>query len=295
MPATPLSLGVPANGNVRCCAVSRNKYFSDAGTRDSGDAIIPNRLDAQRMLKTVTLLRERVAKWDEYPFAIPAIASLDTLRLTSAICFFVGENGTGKSTLLEALANHYGFGREGGNRNFVFETTASVRSTDSLAKALRLAFTVRTGSGFYLRAESFFNVASHVDAIGVSDSYGGASLHAQSHGESFITLLRHKFKGSGFYLMDEPEAALSPQRQLSFLALLHDVLSKKTNAAQFLIATHSPILLAYPGAQIFSFDGGRIHEISYRESQPFQLVSRFLAAPERYVDVLFAEDEKKLD
>jgi predicted ATPase len=197
-----------------------------------------------------------------------------------------------KSTLLEALARHYGRGREGGNRNFVFETTASVRSADSLANALRLAFTVRTGSGFYLRAESFFNVASHVDATGVSDSYGGASVHAQSHGESFITLLRHKFKGSGFYLMDEPEAALSPQRQPSFLALLHDVRSKKKNAAQFLIATHSPILPAYPGAQIFSFDGGRIHEIGYRESHPFQLVSRFLAAPERYADILFAEGEK---
>src|SRR5579863_6999231 len=144
-------------------------------------------------LKSVKLLRERVARWDQYPFSIPSIASLQALELTSAVCFFVGENGTGKSTLLEAIASHYGFGREGGNRNFVFETTASVRSTDPLAKALRLAFTVRTGGGFYLRAESFFNVASHVDAMGVSDSYGGASLHAQSHGESFITLLRHKF------------------------------------------------------------------------------------------------------
>jgi predicted ATPase len=241
-------------------------------------------------LKSVKLLRERVTRWDEYPFSIPSIASLQSFELTSAVCFFVGENGTGKSTLLEAIAAHYGFGREGGNRNFAFESTASVRSIDPLVKALRLAFTKRTGSGFYLRAESFFNVASHVDAVGVSDSYGGKSLHDQSHGESFISLLKHRFTRSGFYLMDEPEAALSPQRQLSFLVLLHDLLNRNNRNIQFLIATHSPILLAYPGAQIFSFDGGTIHEIGYRESQPFELVSRFLAAPERYMHALFADD-----
>ncbi len=241
-------------------------------------------------LKSIKLLHERVTRWDEYPFSIPSIASLQALELTSSVCFFVGENGTGKSTLLEAIAAHYGFGREGGNRNFVFETTSSVRSIDPLMKALRLAFTTRTGAGFYLRAESFFNVASYVDAVGGSKSSGGKSLHAQSHGESFISLLQHRFTRSGFYVMDEPEAALSPQRQLSFLVLLHDLLGKKNRNIQFLIATHSPILLAYPGAQIFSFDGGRIHEIGYRESPPFQLVSRFVAAPERYMNALFADE-----
>lgn len=241
-------------------------------------------------LKSVKLMRERVKGWDEYPFNIPSITSLETLELTSAICFFVGENGSGKSTLLEAIAAHYGFGREGGNRNFVIETTSSVRSIDPLIKALRLAFITRTGSGFYLRAESFFNVASYVDAVGVVGSYGGKSLHGQSHGESFLSLLQNRFTRSGFYVMDEPEAALSPQRQLSFLILLHDLLDKNNHNIQFLIATHSPILLAYPGAQIFSFDGGRIHEITYRESQPFQLVSRFVASPERYLNALFADD-----
>jgi predicted ATPase len=127
-------------------------------------------------LKAVKLLRERVAHWDEYPFNIPAIASLDAVEITSRICFFVGENGTGKSTLLEAIAAHYGFGREGGNRNFSFETTSSVRSIDSLVRVLRVGFTVRKGSGFYLRAESFFNVASYVDSVGGLDSYGGKSL-----------------------------------------------------------------------------------------------------------------------
>jgi len=241
-------------------------------------------------LKSVKLLRERVARWDEYPFNVPAIASLDSLTLSSPICFFVGENGTGKSTLLEAISAHYGFGREGGNRNFVFETTASVRSIDPLMKALRLAFTARTGSGFYLRAESFFNVASYADAVGASVSNDGKSLHDQSHGESFLSFLQSRLTRSGFYVMDEPEAALSPQRQLSLLVLLHEQLKKGGKSTQFLIATHSPILLAYPGSQIFSFDANSIREISYRESQPFQLVSRFLAAPERYTNALFSDD-----
>src|SRR5580692_2752172 len=226
-------------------------------------------------LKTVKLLRDRVVRWDEYPFNIPAIASLNSLEITSPICFFVGENGTGKSTLLEAIAAHYGFGLEGGNRNFSPKTTDSVTGIEPLVKALRLSFTKRTGGGFYLRAESFFNVASHVDQVGASDSYGGKSLHNQSHGESFLSLLQNRFTRRGFYLMDEPEAALSPQRQLSFLVLLHDLLKGNDNI-QFVIATHSPILLAYPGAQILSFDGTKVHEIGYRESQPFQLVSRFV-------------------
>jgi predicted ATPase len=239
-------------------------------------------------LKEISLLRQRVTEWSEYPFNIPAIASLHSLEISSRVCFFVGENGTGKSTLLEATASHYGFGLEGGNRNFSPNTTASVRSIEPLVKALRLSFTKKTGLGFYLRAESFFNVASHVDSLGASHSYGGKSLHDQSHGESFISLLQNRFTRSGFYLMDEPEAALSPQRQLSFLVLLHELVADNDNI-QFLIATHSPILLAYPEAQIFSFDGGAVHQITYRESQPFQVVSRFVAAPERYMHALFSE------
>lgn len=238
-------------------------------------------------LTTISILGERITRPEEYPFNIPAIASLKTLEVTSRICFFVGENGTGKSTLLEAIAAHYGFGLEGGNRNFSPHTTESVTSVEPLVKALRLAFTKRTGGGFYLRAESFFNVASYVDQVAAAGSYGNRSLHSQSHGESFLSLLQNRFTRSGFYLMDEPEAALSPQRQLSFLVLLHDLL-KGNEDIQFVIATHSPILLAYPGAQILSFDGA-IREIEYRDTQPFQLLSRFVAAPERYMNALFSE------
>ena len=145
-----------------------------------------------------------------------------------------------------------------------------------------------------MRAESFFNVASQVDNLGASQSYGGKGLHDQSHGESFLSLLQNRFTRSGFYLMDEPEAALSPQRQLSFLVLLNDLVANNENI-QFLIATHSPILLAYPEAQIFSFDGGEVHQISYRESQPSQLVSRFVAAPEQYLKALFSEPPSNED
>jgi predicted ATPase len=239
-------------------------------------------------LKNITLLRDRVEDWNVYPFAVRAIRRLESLEIRSRICFFVGENGSGKSTLLEAIADNYGFGREGGSRSFYKTTTDSVDSVSSLAKALRLAFSVRTGRGFYLRAESFFNVATQVDEMGLQEGYGGRSLHEQSHGESFLSLLENRFQRNGFYVLDEPEAALSPQRQLSMLALLHRRL-RGNNNIQFLIASHSPILLAYPGAQIFSFDEGHIHEVQYHDTSPYQIVSRFLERPQVYLQELFGE------
>ncbi len=157
--------------------------------------------------------------------------SLHDITLHSRICFFAGENGTGKSTLLEAIAAHYGFGREGGNRNFSNDTTASNHSVDPLVRALRLSFDKRTGAGYFLRAESFFNSASYIDDVGMNVSYGGKSLHAHSHGEMFFTVLDLKFRRNGLFLLDEPEAALSPQRQLAFLVLIHDVLEKHQRRA----------------------------------------------------------------
>ncbi len=239
-------------------------------------------------LKKISLLKERVESWDKFPFTVPAIRSLKELEIRSRICFFVGENGSGKSTLLEAVAVHYGFGYEGGSRNFSNFSTESVQAVDPLVRALRVAFTTRTGKGFYLRAESFFNIATSIDRIGGLEPYGGRSLHEQSHGESFLALLKHRFFRKGFYVLDEPEAALSPQRQLSFLVLLHDLL-KNNNDIQFLIATHSPIVLAYPGAQILSFDDGKIHEIRYEETLPFQIFSRFLDDRENFLRQLFSE------
>ncbi len=234
------------------------------------------------------MLRERVQDWTSYPFSIPTINHLNELSLRSRICFLAGENGTGKSTLLEAIAAHYGFGPEGGNRNFLNDSTESNHSIDPLRRALRLSFDKRTGAGFFLRAESFFNVASHIDNIAASAFYGGQSLHTRSHGESFFTLLELKFRRNGLFLLDEPEAALSPQRQLAFLILIHDVLRKHKDA-QFIISSHSPVLLGYPGAQILSFDDGRIHEITYEETAPLQIVRRFLNYRESFLDELFKE------
>ncbi len=142
---------------------------------------------------------------ESYPFSIPVIHCLKELTFRSRICFFTSENGTGKSTLLEAIAAHYGFGREGGNRNFRNDSTDSNHSVDALVRALRLSFDKRTGAGYFLRAESLFNSASYIDEIGMSSSYGGRSLHARSHGEMFLTLLELKFQRNGLFLLDEPK------------------------------------------------------------------------------------------
>jgi predicted ATPase len=251
------------------------------------------------VLKKITLLRDKVEDWETYPFSVPAIRALDELVLHSRICFFAGENGTGKSTLLEAIAVHYGFGREGGTRSFQNDSTESNHSIDPLVSALRLSFDRRTGAGYFLRAESFFNAVSYMDALDkdaepirdlplISTFYGGRSLHTRSHGETFFTLLQLKFQRNGLFLLDEPEAALSPQRQLAFLVLLHDVLGKYKDA-QFIISTHSPVLLGYPKAQIVSFDEGHLHEIDYEETAPMQIVRRFVNERESFLEDLFRE------
>jgi predicted ATPase len=241
-------------------------------------------------LKRITLVRDRVTTWEEYPFDIPVIRNLSEIDLKHRVCFFVGENGSGKSTLLEAIAEHVGFNREGGGRNFARETTESVQSTSPLSHALRLSWSSKLTKGFFLRAESLFNMATYLDELG-GDAlipYGGKSLHAQSHGQSFIALLENRFFRKGFYLLDEPEAALSPQRQLSFLLLLHGLLDNNPDI-QFIIATHSPIILAYPESQILSFDGECLTEIRYEESAPYNIVQGFLKDPKTYLRHLFAE------
>jgi predicted ATPase len=248
------------------------------------------------MLKKISLLRDRVNDWDSYPFCVPAIRHLEELELRSRVCFFAGENGSGKSTLLEAIAAHYGFGREGGTRNFFNDSTESNHSIDPLVKALRLSFDKRTGAGFFLRAESFFNTVSYMDALDkepyggprISAFYGGRSLHTRSHGETFFAVLEFKCQRDGLFLLDEPEAALSPQRQLAFLVLLHDVLRKRRDA-QFIISSHSPVLLGYPEAQIVSFDGDLLQEVQYEETAPMQIVRRFVNDRDSFLEELFGD------
>ena len=221
---------------------------------------------------------------DTYPFCLPALRSLEELSLKSPVTFFVGENGTGKSTLLEAVAVGYGFNPEGGSRNFSFstrETHSNLYRYLSLVKG-----PYRARDGFFLRAESFYNVASNIDdleeqpgvAPGLLDSYGGVSLHAQSHGESFFALMQNRFRGHGLYILDEPEAALSPMRQMALLSLMAQLAE---DGSQFLIATHSPILTAYPGAVIYELREDGMRETAYRDTQNFFLTERFIRNPEK--------------
>lgn len=236
---------------------------------------------------------------DSYLSRLPAVRALAErgeagLTFPTPVTFLVGENGTGKSTLLEAIAVAYGFNAEGGTRNFNFST----RDTHSpLWEAITVARTDYPRDGFFFRAESFYNVATNIDEMdeeasfgpSLIDSYGGVSLHAQSHGESFLALMEHRFGGQGLYLLDEPEAALSPTRMMSLLVLLHRLVEEHS---QFVIATHSPILMAYPGARIYQLSQQGIEPVAYRDTEHYQITRRFLEAPERMLELLFEEDEE---
>jgi predicted ATPase len=230
-------------------------------------------------LREVVLLRDKVENWNVYPFSIPAVRNLDTLALDPKITFLVGENGSGKSTLMEALVLAVGLGPEGGSQNIRFSTRPSESNLHEVLRVVRGVRRPRTS--FFLRAESFFNVASMVDSLGVADSYGGKSLHEQSHGESFLALVNERFGKDGLYLMDEPEAALSPQRQLALLAAF-DRLAQQ-DRSQLIVATHSPILLAYPGAKIYSLDERGITQVEYEQTEHYALTRDFLVNRERYL------------
>jgi predicted ATPase len=213
------------------------------------------------------------------------------MELHPKVTFLVGENGTGKSTLLEGLADKCGFSKESGNRS---KSLASRSYYTALAPAMTLTRTsARPMDGFFLRAESFYNFATEMDDLEKEPfcasgyfSYGGKSLHEQSHGESFLSLFLQRFDGHGLYLLDEPEAALSPTRQMAFLVRLHDLVN---DFSQFVIATHSPIILAYPDAIIYEFSESGVDAVDYRDSQPFNVTSRFLKDPEGMVARLLEE------
>lgn len=235
---------------------------------------------------THVALREDRVQPGVHPFTVPwLLPSLD-LQLSAPVTFLVGENGTGKSTLLEAIAWSVGFGAQGGNRDQSFAENADGHA---LGRALRLSWRQKVSGGFFLRAETFFNFATYLEDVGSSFiAYGGKSLHQQSHGEAFLSLFQNRFE-DGLYLLDEPEAALSPQRQLAFLRVLHDLTAQKI--AQFVIATHSPMLLTFPGAMIFSLDAGQIRPVTYQQTDHFQITRDFLNAPERYYRHLLEEGD----
>ncbi len=239
-------------------------------------------------LPAFRLMRDEVPDFSQYPFNIPAIRSLDRIELHPAVTFFVGENGSGKSTLLEALAVKLRFNAEGGSRNLDFATH---ETHSDLFDFLRLERRGHFTDGWFLRAESFYNVATQLEHLGPTISYGGKSLHDQSHGEAFLALLANRLQGDGIYLFDEPEAALSPQRQLSVLTLLHRLVYHRS---QLVIATHSPILLAYPHARISEFGDHGIREIAYTETEHYRITKDFLNRHERMLDILLDEEELDL-
>ena len=227
---------------------------------------------------------------------IKSLKAMGRLRFTKRVTFLVGENGIGKSTLVEAIAVSQGFNPEGGTVNFRFSTEDS---HSELHRYLRVQKgTAVRKDGFFLRAESFYNVASSIDQMDripgpgprVIDSYGGVSLHRQSHGESFLSLVENRFGGNGLYILDEPEAALSPSRILELMCHIHE-LEKKNS--QFIISTHSPILMAYPGAQLLYLTREGIREVSYRDTEHYQITKQFLNAPEQMCRYLFAEEERE--
>lgn len=238
-------------------------------------------------LKKVTLLKEMIPTFNLYPFSIPAIESLDEIKLDRNVTFFVGENGSGKSTLLEAIADKCGFNTAGGGRNNSYD----VYETDSeLSQFIRLSWMPKVTNGFFLRAESFYHFATHIDEVdenGFKD-YGGKSLLQQSHGESFLSLFLNRFNGEAIYLLDEPEAALSPARQLTLLKIIHDL--ETQGDSQFIIATHSPILLGYPEADIYSFDNGRISKINYEDTDHYSITKYFLENRKGFLHELFKEE-----
>ena len=220
--------------------------------------------------------------------AVKNLADLDELRFGD-VTFIVGENGSGKSTLLEAIAVAAGLNPEGGSRNFSFGT---YDSHSELSEYVTLSRGAYPKDGFFLRAESFYNTASYIDEIDrlpaasprVISGYGGRSLHEQSHGESFLAVIKNRFFGNGLYILDEPEAALSPTGIMSMMVVMHDLAEKNS---QFIISTHSPILMTYPDALLYELGETEIRKISYRETSHYMITKRFLNDPEKILGRLF--------
>jgi predicted ATPase len=236
----------------------------------------------------VRLDRGSVPSFAEYPFSIPAVAALDELALDPRVTVLVGDNGSGKSTLLEAIAVAAGMNAEGGGHNFHFATRAS---ESPLHEHLRLSWRDRPRTDFFLRAESLSNLASELERLDEEDGaalipYGGRSLHDQSHGESFLALALNRFVPGGLYLLDEPESALSPTGQLALLELMHELAE---GGAQFIVATHSPILMAVPGALILHATAGGLRPVSYDAVETVALYRSFLADPGRFLHHLLAD------
>lgn len=240
-------------------------------------------------LKEIRLNQNIDRDMDHYPFSIPSLRpDCFPLSTDQPVTFLIGENGSGKSTLMEAVAIERGYNPSGGSQHIQYDY---VPTESSLADHIQLSWNKKTREGFFFRAETFFNFASELDVMKEQptgapayDRYGGKSLHQQSHGESFLSLFANGL-GSGLFLFDEPEAALSPQRQLSFLSILHERVTSQES--QFIIASHSPILLSYPDAVIYQLSPEGIQQVNYQETEHYRITKDFLNNPEAFHRHLF--------
>ncbi|MCK6589423.1 MAG: AAA family ATPase [Polyangiaceae bacterium] len=236
------------------------------------------------ILRHIELLRDKVPDWDAYPFSIPAVKGLRRLEFHPAVTFFVGENGSGKSTLIEAIVIKAGYNPGGGTKNF----RGSARPTESeLHNYLRLARGARRErSGFFLRGETMFNVFTE------SENYGWETLHEKSHGEAFLWVALNTFRAGGLFILDEPESALSPQRQLAFLCRMRQLVNA---GSQFVISTHSPILMAYPEARIYMLDQEGIRDVRYEDTEHYAITKAFLQNPGRMLREMFQDIDNESD
>ncbi len=240
------------------------------------------------------ILFDNLLNPESYLCGLPTVKHLvneGRLDFNADVTFFVGENGTGKSTLLEAIAVAYGFNPEGGTKNFNFSTNAT---HSELWEHLTLLKRNYAKDGFFLRAESLYNVATNIEELDripavappISGSYGGVSLHNQSHGESFLAIVQNRFGGNGLYILDEPEAALSPMRLMTLMAEINSLVKQNS---QFIIATHSPILMTFPNAEILEFSESGIKKVDYRETEHYLITKHFLENPQKMLNYLFEE------
>ena len=243
-------------------------------------------LDNNLMIKKIFLERDKIENFNKYPFNIEIVKNFTELNFTSPVTFFVGENGIGKSTFIEAIALSLGLPAEGGTQNFMYSTN---NTTSNLSDYLKVIKPNKPKTKFFLRAESFYNFSTEVERLVEEDgfdtlygSYGG-NLHECSHGESFIKLVQNRFTDHGLYILDEPEAALSPQRQLSLLCLI-DKLVKE--GSQFIIATHSPILISYRDGKILDLNNN-FREVDYKDTDIYKLYKMYLEEPENMQHRLF--------
>ncbi|GIP49969.1 recombination protein F [compost metagenome] len=250
-------------------------------------------MELNAYLRRITLQRQEVPTFADYPFHLPAISSLGQLEFHPKVTYIVGENGMGKSTLLEGIAVALGFNPEGGTMNFSFATAETHSELHRYLRTVRGP--MRPRDGFFFRAESYYNLATEIDNLDrepsfgppIRDSYGGKSLHTMSHGESFFAAFMNRFSGRGLYILDEPEAALSPYRQMAMLARIHELVGRHS---QFIISTHSPILMAYPDSLMYELTPDGIEETTLEETDHYIIMKEFVNHREGMLRELLRED-----